>query len=284
MEEQQERRLTPLQALHRSITSDPVLDTFKPLCDGDETRLKHFVAGLVAYLKRDEMNNGARCLANSAPAGEIMNAAREALDLGLNFNAAMPEAYLVRYKRNVQLVPSYGGLIALAMRAGIVKSVDARLVYEGDVMHDVGGSSPSFSVEHRHETTDEARVTHVYAVAHLHSGGYKHEVMSREQIERVQRASKTQMVWGPHWGEMARKTVIRRLMKTLDLRGDSKLLRAIDVGDQAERVEDAEVIEPQQGTVDALKQRHVKQDDEQDSNQGGEERDLWDLEDEQKGE
>lgn len=280
MEDQQERRLTPLQALHRSLTSESVLDTFRPLCDGDDTRLMHFVAGLAAYLKRDEINNGTRCLANSAPPIEIMNAAREALDLGLSFNAAMPECYLVRYKRNVQLVPSYGGLIALATRAGIVKSVHAALVYEGDVMHDIGGSSPSFSVQHNHQTTDENRVTHVYAIAHLNGGGYKHEVMSREQIEKAQRSAKTQMVWGPHWGEMARKTVIRRLMKTLDLRGDAKLLRAIEASDDFERVEDAEVVEQQQGTVDALKARHV----ESEQIEVAEERDLWDLEDEQNGE
>jgi len=68
----------------------------------------------------------------------------------------------------------------------------------------------------------DGRVTHVYAVARLKDGGIQREVMTTAEVEKIRKKSRAGQSgpWKEHWDEMAKKTVIRRLVKLLPISVD----------------------------------------------------------------
>ena len=75
------------------------------------------------------------------------------------------------------------------------------------------------------------------------------ELMSKNEITKIQETKETNPVWKSHWGEMAKKTVLRRLFKTLPMSVELASLIAIeDAGldhenDVVEAIEKAEALD-----------------------------------------
>lgn len=146
-----------------------------------------------------------------------------AAQLGLEPNDARGLAYLVPFndrKRGkiVQLIIGYRGMMDLARRSGMVSSIRATAVYEGDQFDYSLGLEPT--LRHIPGDTDEdpAKLTHVYAVAKI-NGDPQFVVLTRRQIDKTrnssQGASSSYSPWATYYAEMACKTAIRRLCKML---------------------------------------------------------------------
>lgn len=146
----------------------------------------------------------------------IMRAAVAAAELGLDPGSAIGDAYLVPFKGECQLIPGYRGLIKLAFRSGHVKSVRANIVYQGDRfkyedgLHVVLEHVPNYD-----GSRDVKDITFVYCIVHLKDGGLLYDVMTRSDVDRIRAMSPGQKSpsWSNHYGEMARKTVVRRCLK-----------------------------------------------------------------------
>ena len=129
---------------------------------------------------------------------------------------------MVVYEETVpvaQFQPMYRGLLKLARRSDQLAHIDAHVVYQGDEIDLDLGSNPI--VKH-YPVLDGARrgeVVGAYAVAELTNGRRYVEWMTTADIEVVRRSSRarTSGPWVTFWTEMARKTVLRRLMKRLPL-------------------------------------------------------------------
>lgn len=125
------------------------------------------------------------------------------------------KAAFVRFKRIVQYVPMYQGLLEIAYRSRLFQSIEAQVVYKGDDFAYELGDQP-FIRHTRSLEADRTEIIGAYAVAKTTNGGVFREVVGKTdlaQIRAVSRASK-----GPNadWpGEMARKGAIRRLWKFL---------------------------------------------------------------------
>lgn len=147
-----------------------------------------------------------------------------AAQLGLEPNDARGLAYLIPFKdkrrgKIVQLVIGYKGMLDLARRSGMVSSIYAFPVFDGDRFEYRLGLDPS--IEHvPNPDGDEHpdRLTHVYAVAKI-NGDPQFVVLSRRQIDKVRDqspgAKSSMSPWNSHYVEMAQKTALRRLCKTL---------------------------------------------------------------------
>ncbi len=147
--------------------------------------------------------------------------------LGLEPNTPLGHAYLIPFENrqkgttDVQIVFGYKGLIDLARRSGQIVSIAAHEVCQNDEFHFSYGLDEKLI--HKPALTDRGAVIAFYAVAKLVGGGYAFEVMGRDQIEEIRDASqnykfareKGKTVWGQHFVEMGRKTVLRRLFKYL---------------------------------------------------------------------
>lgn len=162
---------------------------------------------------------------------------------GLSLNPVLKYAYITPRYVNGQieaiLMPSYMGLCKLITDAGSVKNIYAHLVHDGDEFEPVFGTE--LSLVHKPKFGKE--VTHVYAVAVLKDGGKQFEVMSVDDVNAIRersdgyksfKAGKAKScIWESDYGEMAKKTVIKRLTKYLPKTEQwEHIAKAIDVDNQ----------------------------------------------------
>nr|WP_284502915.1 recombinase RecT [Caballeronia sp. AZ10_KS36] len=177
----------------------------------------------------------------------LMGAVVQCSQLGLEPNTPLGHAYLIPFEKKkksgnqwvtdkveTQIVIGYKGLIDLARRSGQVVSIAAHAVHEGDTFDYAYGLDEK--LEHKPAMTNRGRVIAFYAVAKLVGGGHAFEVMSAEQVNEIRDASqnykfardKEKTVWGQHYEEMGRKTVLRRLFKYLPVSIELATAAAID--------------------------------------------------------
>lgn len=158
--------------------------------------------------------------------------------LGIYPDPMLAYGYFVDYAGEAKASLGYKGLIHLAVRTGAALSIDSQCVYQwedrerdgiiqkdtwkGDRFEATLGTSPS--IIHVPDATDrkdddKAPIRWVYAIAHLKAGPPKIEVMSRDQVDNIRKASQMQTggPWRFFFSQMARKTCIRRLANYLDL-------------------------------------------------------------------
>jgi recombination protein RecT len=122
-------------------------------------------------------------------------------------------AYLIPYGRECTLIISYMGLIELCKRNGDVSNVYAALVHENDFFeYDLGTER---QITHKPVLKDRGEVLGGYAVVSFKSGEKDFEFMDVIEINKIRDRSKavTSGPWKSDWGEMAKKTTIRRLLK-----------------------------------------------------------------------
>lgn len=163
-------------------------------------------------------------LANCTPKsfmGALMNAAQ----LGLEPNTPLGQAYLIPYKNKgvdeVQFQIGYKGLVELAHRSGEFKNIEARVVYENDTFEYEYGLEPK--LVHKPAMKDRGKPIYYYAVFTLVNGGFGFEVMSKEDIDihknkYSQAAGSKYSPWNTNFDEMAKKTVLKRVLKYAPIR------------------------------------------------------------------
>lgn len=151
-------------------------------------------------------------------------------ELDLSPIAAHGQAYLIPYGNQCQLQISYRGLMTIAKRDGGVKSISAHIVYKDDDFNFKLGTSPGLNhVVNIDGVREDQEIRAVYAVAVLADGSSLFEVMSKSDVDKIRVTAKSGDTWKKHYGEMARKTVVKRLCKYLPV--SSETLDAIEVDD-----------------------------------------------------
>jgi recombination protein RecT len=163
----------------------------------------------------------------------VVAAIVQASELGLEPVGSLGHGYLVpRWNKNARcmeatFLPGYRGLLELARRSGQIASVQARVVYEGDDFDFEYGMEPR--VRHKPHLGKRGAVVAAYATAKLKGGETALEVMSVEEIDliRARSQSKDFGPWVTDYSEMARKTVLRRLLKLLPC--SVELTRAFEI-------------------------------------------------------
>lgn len=144
-----------------------------------------------------------------------------AAQLGLEPNTPLGQAYLIPYGGKCQFQLGYKGLIDLAHRSGEMQSIEARVVHENDVFEYELGLEPK--LVHKPAAENRGKAIWYYAIYHLKNGGYAFEVMSREDVEQHARKYSKSFGNGPwqtEFDEMAKKTVLKRLLKYAPLKTD----------------------------------------------------------------
>jgi recombination protein RecT len=187
----------------------------------------------------------------------IMQAVYNVALTGLTLNPVLRMAYLVPFKGKCVLMPSYIGLIKVLTDAGGVRNIICELVYEGDDLTITKGTTPEIHHVNRWQSD---KVIGCYAVAFFPGGGYQFEFMTTDQINSIKARSASvqsgkSSPWDSDWGEMARKTVIRRLYKYLPKgKITPQVERVIELDEeQAEVVTDARP-KAKQAVMDAIEE------------------------------
>lgn len=157
--------------------------------------------------------------------GGVMEAAKLGLEPGL-----LGQAYILPFKNykaskaqghdvyEAQFVIGYRGMIDLVRRSGQVSTIGAQAVYEND--HFVFEYGLEDKLEHKPALKDKGAVIAFYAIAKMKDGGYSFVVMSKEDVDKHRDQYSKAKSFGPWvdaYEEMAKKTVLRRLVKYLPI-------------------------------------------------------------------
>lgn len=165
-------------------------------------------------------------LAETTPQS-FLGAMMTAAQLGVEPNTPLGQAYLLPYwngrnnRYECQFQLGYKGLLDLAYRSGDISVIQAQVVYENDDFSYSYGLEPK--LKHIPAKADRGDPTHVYAVFRTKSDGYGFEVASIEAIRaHAQRYSKSfgNGPWQTNFEEMAKKTVLKRVLKYAPLKSE----------------------------------------------------------------
>ena len=150
--------------------------------------------------------------------------------LGLDFMNG--EAYLIPYGATLNFMPSYKGMIKLCIKYSTrpINTIYAKIVREGDEFcEEIVNGQPSITF--RPKPFSNAPMIGCFAVCLYKDGGMIYEVMSKADVEQCKKSAKSKN--SPAWSfysEMAKKTVLRRLAKSIPLDMDEKTADAMNAG------------------------------------------------------
>jgi recombination protein RecT len=170
----------------------------------------------------------------------VINAVINIASVGLSLNPATSYAFLVPRDKAICLDISYQGLIKIATDSGSIMWAKADLVYTNDTF---GYHGPAKIPSHTADpfSNDRGEFSGVYCIAKTRDGDYLIETMSAEEIDKIKNESssiksaktpwaKEQSPWNRYFGEMAKKTCIKRASKTWPKTDRSERIQtAIDV-------------------------------------------------------
>jgi recombination protein RecT len=165
-------------------------------------------------------------LGSCTPAS-FLGAMMAAAQLGLEPNTPLGQAYILPYVNKgvteAQFQLGYKGLIDLAYRSGEVEVVQAHIVYENDKFECEFGLEPKLT--HIPADKDRGEPVKVYAMFKTKGGGYGFEVMSMDDVRihaaKYSKAYATSFSpWKTNFEEMAKKTVLKRVLKYAPLKSD----------------------------------------------------------------
>lgn len=126
------------------------------------------------------------------------------------------EAALIPFRIKGQMTctfqPMYRGLLKLARNSGDLAVIFAEVVHEGEEFILERGMNPN--LVHKPSIGKVGKPIGAYAVYKLKSGESDFTWMNLEQIKKIQARSKAKnSPWSTDWEEMAKKTVIKRVLK-----------------------------------------------------------------------
>lgn len=147
----------------------------------------------------------------------VVNAVTNIAAIGISLNPAKRQAYLVPRDGKICLDISYMGLMDLAMATGSIRWAQAELVYANDAFSLNGFDKPP---THTYDpfAKDRGEVVGCYVVVKTADGDYLTTCMSREEIDGIMNRSQSvksgrSSPWKTDYGEMAKKTVVKRAYK-----------------------------------------------------------------------
>lgn len=161
-------------------------------------------------------------LGDCTPAS-FLGAMMTSAQLGLEVNTPLGQAYVLPYGKEAQFQLGYKGLIDLAYRSGEVEIIQANIVYENDEFEYEFGLDPK--LKHRPASSDRGEAVKVYAMFKTKSGGFGFDVMSMDDVKKhAAKYSKAYnssfSPWKTNFEEMAKKTVLKRVLKYAPLKSD----------------------------------------------------------------
>lgn len=143
--------------------------------------------------------------------------------LGLDFFNG--ECYAIPYGSSCQFQTDYKGEIKLCKKysSNEIQDIYAKLVREGDEFEEYIENGHQ-TINFRPKQFNDGEIIGVFAVCLYRDGSMIYDTMSKAEIEHTRNAfskSANGKAWKDSYGEMAKKTVLRRLCKLIDLNFDS---------------------------------------------------------------
>lgn len=179
-------------------------------------------------------------LAETTPAS-FLGAMMTAAQLGVEPNTPLGQAYLIPFNNHgvleTQFQLGFKGLIDFAYRSSEIANIQAHEVCENDDFDYSYGLDAV--LRHVPAMQNRGKVVGYYAFFKTKDGASSFEFMSREEAEKHgRRYSKTYNAgpWQTNFDEMAKKTVLKKVLKYAPLKSD--FMRAVQADETVKRTTD----------------------------------------------
>ena len=178
----------------------------------------------------------------------FLAAMMQAAQLGLEPNTPLGQAYIIPYRDHgvlkAQFQLGYKGMIDLAYRSNQVSVIDAQVVYENDEFDYELGLEPK--LKHKPALSNRGKPILYYAMFRTKDGGYGFQVMSYDDcMAHAKKYSKAYnggfSPWTSNFDEMAKKTVLKKVLKYAPLKSD--FLRGLTADETVKSTLDAEMFD-----------------------------------------
>ena len=222
-----------------------VLKEVKAMIIGNEAQLMKLIPPKVKELKvrtiLDQIEHQIKFSKNgeklrACEPHSIAAAIKYCCQLGLEpgYGNGTPDVYLIPYNKDLQTQLSYRGELNLAMRDGKFKQLYSDVVYASDTFkawNNKDGQHFDHEMGELGGRTDD-NIVAVYASAITSDGSSYFEIMTKDEIDALEaktRKGSTQTpAWKNWWTQMARKTLVRRVVKNLPQSSAQALAESLD--------------------------------------------------------
>lgn len=194
--------------------------------------IDRYVQNAVALLNNnDSLTKFANQYGTAQIKAGLMRAAYQDLD------AINQEVYLIPYSGTLQFMPSFKGMAKMVRRYSErkVRDLYSKVVRDGDEFEEsIVNGQPT--INFKAKPFNNSEIIGVFAVCLFEDGGLIYETMSKQDVEDCRKKSKAKNspAWQEFWSEMARKTVMRRLCKSITLNMDANAKTMFDEGTEIE--------------------------------------------------
>lgn len=155
--------------------------------------------------------------------------------LGLDFFNG--ECYAIPYGGNCQFQTDYKGEIKLCKQysKNPIKDIYAKVVKEGDIFEEEIKDGQQF-VNFKPKPFNDGEIIGAFAIVLYTDGSMMYDTMSKLDIEHTRQVfskAANSKAWKESYGEMCKKTVLRRLCKLVDLNFDTaEAMQAFEDGSE----------------------------------------------------
>lgn len=170
----------------------------------------------------------------------------------LNLDFFNGECYAIPYGNSCQFQTDYKGEIKLCKKysSNPIKDIYAKVVREGDMFEEVIENGNQ-SINFKPKSFNDREIIGAFAICLYRDGSMIYDTMSKAEIEHTRKTFSKQAsgkAWTNSYGEMCKKTVLRRLCKLIDLNFDTaEAMQAFEDG-SAFDVKNQEKKEPEKAT------------------------------------
>ena len=179
----------------------------------------------------------------------VLNSVMIAAQVGIEQDSVLGGGYLIPYwntktkMREAQFQISYRGLMDLAYRSAKIYPFEAHVVHKNEPFKCVYGLNPVLEHSLNFDNPSDEIIC-VYALAGFEGKRAAYDVMTKKEVDyrrdRSPGGKSPSSPWQTYYEEMAKKTVIKRLCKSLPL--SVELRDAIKFDNQAESQEGQEPV------------------------------------------
>lgn len=194
--------------------------------------ITRFVQNSVALLNNNEtLANYAKQYGTAQIKAGLLRAAYQNLD------ALNNEIYLIPYGSTLNYMPSYKGMSKMVKMYSKrkVKDLYSKVFRTGDSFEEeIVNGQPT--INYKAKPFNDGDIIGVFAVCLFTDGGLIYETMTKAEVEQCRKSSKAKNspAWDKFWSEMARKTVMRRLCKSITLDMDEDAMAMFNAGTEIE--------------------------------------------------
>lgn len=142
----------------------------------------------------------------------VLNAVNRSAQMGLSPDPIRGESYFIPRKNACTFQIGYKGLIKMAIASGAIKMIQCFAVHENEHLVMRAGEKPDYIISRG----EKGELEGFLCLAKLNETDWDFEYMTVAEINRIRDNFKaTDFVWSKNYNEMAKKTVIKRLLKRI---------------------------------------------------------------------